>query len=65
MTSLTLSLFTNITLDETIQIISKKLLKDHDTYLNYTKKQFTNLLDLAIKDSRFHLAISYVYRLMM
>ena len=47
------SLFTQIPLDETIQIICGKLFKDNDSYLNYTKKQFTNLLNLAIKDSPF------------
>ena len=47
------SLFTQIPLDETIQIISETLFKDNDTYLNYTKKQFTSLLTLAIKDSPF------------
>ena len=31
------SLFTQIPLDETIEIISEKLFKDQDTYLNYTK----------------------------
>lgn len=31
------SLFTNIPLHETIQMISEKLFKDQDTYLNYTK----------------------------
>ena len=47
------SLFTNIPLDETIEIISNELFKDRDTHLIYTKKQFINLLDLAIKDSAF------------
>lgn len=46
-------LFTNIPLHETIQIIIEKLFRDQDTYLNYTKKQFTNLLNIAIKDSPF------------
>lgn len=42
------SLFTNITLDETIKIIIRELFKDHNTYLNYNKKkkkQFRSLLD--------------------
>ena len=47
------SLFTNIPLNETIQIVTNQLFKDHDTYLNYTKKQFTDLLELAVKDSPF------------
>ena len=47
------SLFTNIPLYETIEIISNELLKDRDTQLTYTKKQFINLLDLAIKDYSF------------
>ena len=47
------SLFTNISLDETIEMINNELFKDESTHLYYTKKQFINLLDLAIKDSPF------------
>lgn len=34
------SQFTNIFLDETLDIIIKELFKDHDTCLNYNKKKY-------------------------
>ena len=47
------SLFTNIPLDETINIVCDSMFKDQDTYCNFTKEQFTSLLQLAVKDSPF------------
>lgn len=51
---LALSLFTNILLAETIQIICKELCKDHDTHIpTLTILKIINLLDLAILDFPF------------
>ena len=47
------SLFTNIPLDETINIICDSMFKDNDTHCNFSKQQFTSLLQLAVKDSPF------------
>ena len=47
------SLFTNIPLNETIDIIMNGLFGSLQKYMNFTKKQFKNLLDLATKDSPF------------
>ena len=51
------SLFTNVPVDETIEFLVKKAFKDNwfnDTYnLNLTKKQLTELLELATKNQLF------------
>ena len=47
------SLFTNIPLDETIQLITEDMFKDAETVSNFNKKQFTQLLNFAMKDSPF------------
>ena len=47
------SLFTNIPLDETINIICESMFKDKNTHCNLSKEQFTSLLQLAVKDSPF------------
>ena len=46
------SLFTNIPLNETINIVDK-LFSDLPTFMNFTKKQFKALLELSVKDSQF------------
>ena len=48
------SLFTNIPLDETIGIITEELFKDSSLYYGYTKKQFGDLLALAVKETPFY-----------
>ena len=47
------SLFTNITLDETINIIIEKLFSENETVYNFNKGQFKCLLTLATKESYF------------
>ena len=48
------SLFTNIPLDETIDICINRLFPNPDsTFHNYDKKQFKNILQLATKDTNF------------
>ena len=47
------SLFTNIPLNETINIIVKQLFKDTDLFMGFTRKLFTEMLELAVKDSPF------------
>ena len=48
------SLFTNIPLDETIDICLKELFQnDNSLYLNFNKKQFNSLLQLATKNNIF------------
>ena len=47
------SLFTNITLDETINIIIEKLFSENETVHNLNKDQFKCLLTLATKESDF------------
>ena len=47
------SLFTNISLDETINITIVKLFSENETIHNLNKDQFKCLLTLAIKESYF------------
>ena len=47
------SLFTNIPLDETINIIIEKLFSENETVHNLNKDQFKCLLTLATKESYF------------
>ena len=47
------SLFTNIPLNETIEIITKGLYKDSPKYMDLTKTQFKELLGIAVKESPF------------
>ena len=47
------SLFTNIPLGETIEIIVSELFGTSSKFLQFTKKQFKDLLNLAVKDSPF------------
>ena len=48
------SLFTNIPLDETIDIALRLLFpNENDSYMNFDKKQFKMILDLAVKDNFF------------
>ena len=47
------SLFTQIPLQETIDIILEKLFSDCDKFHNFNKTQFKSLLDLATKNSFF------------
>ena len=47
------SLFTNIPLNETIKIITNELYKESELYMGCTRKQFTDLLELSVKDSPF------------
>ena len=48
------SLFTNIPLDETIDIIGESLFKDSEKFNNFNKSQFTKFLNFAVKDSPFY-----------
>ena len=48
------SLFTNIPVNETIEIILNKLFPDNDSiFKSFNKKQFKNLLDLTIKNTNY------------
>ena len=48
------SLFTNIPLDETINIILNLIFpNEDDRFMNFNKKQFKKLLELAVKDNVF------------
>ena len=47
------SLFTNIPLNETINIITNGLFKDSTTFMNFKRKEFKDLLELAVKESPF------------
>ena len=47
------SLFTNIPLDETINIITDGLFEGSSTFLNFSRKQFIDLFELSIKESPF------------
>ena len=47
------SLFTNVPLNETIEIITTGLFKDHPKYMDLTSKQFKELLEIAAKESPF------------
>ena len=48
------SLFTNIPLDETIEIISDNFFLDTTEYMSFKKEQFVDLLSLAVKDTPFY-----------
>ena len=48
------SLFTNVPLDETIDIIGNSLFENSDKFNNFDKAQFTKLLNFAVKDSPFY-----------
>ena len=47
------SLFTQIPLDETIEIVCDSLFKDNKNFKKFTKPQFKELLNFAVKDSPF------------
>ena len=47
------SLFTNISLEETINICCETLLRETDIYEGYSKCEFKTLLSLASKESYF------------
>ena len=47
------SLFTNIPLDETINICLDKLFHNSDTFEGYNRQQFKSLLEIATKNSFF------------
>ena len=47
------SLFTNIPLDETIEIITDSLFKDDENVGKFNKTQFSDMLNFAVKDSPF------------
>ena len=47
------SLFTNIPLDETIEIITEELFQNSNDFQGFSKEQFSELLTLATKDSPF------------
>ena len=47
------SLFTNIPLDETIEIICNSLFEGNEKFKKFTKSQFSKLLNFAVKDSPF------------
>ena len=47
------SLFTNIPLEETIEICTNKLFKESETVEGLSKTEFKELLSLATKDSHF------------
>ena len=47
------SLFTNIPLEETIEICTNELFKESETVEGLSKTEFKELLSLATKDSNF------------
>ena len=47
------SLFTNIPLDETINIAVNEMYKDDDNFRNLTRNKFKSLLELVCKDTYF------------
>ena len=47
------SLFTNIPLEETIEICTNELFKKSETVEGFSKSEFKELLPLATKDSHF------------
>ena len=47
------SLFTNIPLEETIEICANELFKESETVEGLSKTEFKELLSLATKDSHF------------
>ena len=60
------ALFTNIPLDETIDICIKKLFKTPETLVEgISKNNFRDLLYLATKESFFTLTTSFIFRKMM
>ena len=54
------SLFTNIPLEETINICCETLFKETDIYEGYSKSEFKTLLSLASKESCFFLMRFYI-----
>ena len=54
------SLFTNIPLEETINICCDTLFKETDIYEGYSKSEFKTLLSLASKESYFSLMRFYI-----
>ena len=57
------ALFTNIPLDETIDICVIKLFKTPDTLVQgISKNDFRDLLNLAIKESFLRLATSFIFK---
>ena len=47
------SLFTNIPVDETIDIILESFFENNNTFMNFSRDQFKKLLSLAVKNSIF------------
>ena len=47
------SLFTNIPLEETIEICTNELFKESETVEGFNKSEFKELLSLTTKDSHF------------
>lgn len=47
------NLFTNIPVDETIEIILEQLFEENDTVMDLDKDRFKQLLELAVKDVHF------------
>ena len=57
------ALFTNIPLDESIDICLKKLFKTPDTLVKgISKNDFRDLLNLATKESFLHLTTSFIFK---
>ena len=54
------SLFTNIPLEETINICCDTLFKETDIYEGYSKFEFKTLLSLASKESYFSFMSFYI-----
>ena len=53
------SLFTNIPLDETIEICTNASFNGLDNFMDFTKRQFKSLLELAVKECIFLFNNSY------
>ena len=49
------SLFTNIPLDETIEIIAQQLFHDSEIFHGFLRAEFIDLLNLAIKKLSFYI----------
>ena len=48
------SLYTNIPIDETIQIATEQLCEEDGTFVNLTKEELTYMLELSAKDNVFY-----------
>ena len=59
------TLFTNVPLDETIDITVKKLFGRKKKYEGFSKEQFRKLLSLAVKNSFFFLMVHTMSNLMV